>query len=117
MTIAKALGEEFGVPVATLFQRSCLRHVVDMGESESAAESQGPFEVVQERPHEVAVQREAACDGFGAGVDVLLDVGAAVLVFDVAVGVYRVGIGGSVLGDVERQLGGGRTSRPARVRR
>src|SRR3954454_24150672 len=78
---------------------------VDVDEPEALGVAEGPLEVVQQRPHEVAAQVDALADRAVGRAEVPVEVLDADRVVDLAVVALLVGDGGAVLGDVERYAG------------
>ena len=85
-------GDDVGVAVAAGLDGAPLAGVVDVNKAEALRVAVGPFEIVEQRPGEVAGDRGARTDGLGTGVEVLLQVGDAVEVID-----------GAISGDVVRR--------------
>src|SRR5258708_6660659 len=82
------------------------RRVVDMDEAEALAEAEAPFEIVEQRPDEIALHVDARDDGVENGAEIAAQIFDPLAVMDLAVARHRVLEGGAVLGDVDREIAG-----------
>lgn len=60
---ALAGSQEIAVPHEAVLRDALLRGVVDVCDAESLGIAEIPFEIVKQRPHEIAGQRHAFVDG------------------------------------------------------
>src|SRR5690606_7667659 len=97
LTPQAATLDAFGIPESAVFGNSPLGLVVHVDQTEPFSVTPGPLEVVQQRPGEVALQRDARLDGGVAGTQVGVDEGHPVPVVDGAVLGEHVVEGGAVL--------------------
>src|SRR4051812_21278783 len=95
--------QEAAIPLPAALERPLLAEVVDVDEPEPARVTPRPFEVVHQRPHEVALEWQPLLQRRGAGENVLLEVAPPRLVLHLAVD-DGVRIGRAVLGDVQGQV-------------
>src|SRR5206468_3830389 len=80
-----------------------LRGEVDVDDAEALGVAEGPFEIVEERPDEVAADVDSRRDRVGNGGDVIAQVLHAQRILDDAVdGARWIVERGAVLGDVNR---------------
>src|SRR5690606_29015936 len=91
--------DAFGIPESAVFGNSPLSLVVHVDQTETLAVTPGPLEIVQQRPGEVPLERNARLDGGVACAQVSVDVGHPVPVVDGAVLGEHVVEGGAVLRD------------------
>src|SRR5256885_10773193 len=112
--------DDLDVPVTAALDDPSLRRVVNVYQAEPLAVSPAPFEVVQQGPHEIALQRYPVRDRVEAGAQVPGEVRDPVGVLHGAVRAGQVVVGGTVLHDVERDrrgVPGAPGQRPAKGRR
>ena len=88
---------------AAVFHDPLLRLVVDTDDPEPLVVAPRPFEVVEQRPHEVAPHIRPLRDRFADRVDVRPDVRRALAVVNPPVGRDLVVVRCTVLGDVQRR--------------
>src|SRR5258708_11678354 len=82
------------------------RRIVDMDEAEAFAEAEAPFEIVEQRPDEIAANVDSGRDGVEYRAEIATKIFDALAVMDLAVARHLVGKGGAVFGDVDRQVSG-----------
>src|SRR3954447_20381141 len=78
-------GDEVAVPVEAALRHALERRVVDVDEPEALPVAPRPFEVVEERPREVAAQGHALCDGARRAGEVAVEIRLALRIADAAV--------------------------------
>ena len=96
--------DHVGVELRRVLDDPRLGLVVDPDHSEPSRVSPGPLEVVQQRPELVTADVRAGVDGVHDRGEVGTDVVDPLRVADLTVGVDRVGEGGAVLRDEQRQV-------------
>src|SRR5918992_335951 len=96
--------DDFGVPAGALLRDALLGLVVDVEDSESLRVAEGPLEVVEERPEEVAAHADARLDGVVERDEMLTEIPNSLEVSHHACHLDPVLEGGPVLGDEERQV-------------
>src|ERR1700687_329369 len=101
--LLKELRNQFGA----MFHRAFLRFIVDMKHAETPLITEGPFEVVHQRPDEISAHVHAGFDGAIDGSKMALEEGDALLIVDAAVDHFVIRRH-AVLGGIER---GGRKNR------
>ena len=94
----------FGVEVERVFGAAVLRLVVDMDQAKAFAVAEGPFEIVEQRPDEIALDRDPGGDRVLHRAEIAAQIADAPLVADMPVGLDPVGKGGAVFEDVDRQI-------------
>ena len=83
------------------FRRALLSLEIHMDQAEAAYVAFGPFEVIQQAPGEVALERNALVHRRLRGEQVSRQVAATLNVVDVAVGAHHVVVGRAVFGEVD----------------
>src|SRR6266542_4446573 len=128
LRVAEAAGaDHLAVPVGAVLPGPPLRPVVDVHDAETLGIAISPFEVVQQRPDEVAANVHALAQRLVRRRQMRAQVRDPLRVVHGAVGGVLVGIGGTVLGDQQRYVAvvtpqpqqqvtkPGRVNRPAHV--
>jgi len=92
--------DELAVPVATIFDHAALGFEVDVHDAKAARKAPRPFEVVQQRPGEVAAQRDASLQCGGRGLQVACQVTRALRIGDAPVPA-RIRVGCAVFRDCQ----------------
>src|SRR5215471_21117408 len=80
------------------------RRKIDMDEAEPSAVAVRPFEIVEQRPHEIAAHRHAGGDGVEHRTQITAQIGDPLLVANPPICVRAVGKGSAVLEDIDRQI-------------
>src|SRR3954447_15375573 len=99
MSVPRPRGDQLAVPAGAVLGRAPLGRVVDVDDAEALGVAVLPLEVVQQRPHVVAADVDPVGDRGGQRGDVVLQVGDAPRVLQLAVRDLAVLEGGAVLGD------------------
>src|SRR6266699_4281053 len=92
-------GNEGGVPAATVFDDAALAGIIHVDQAEALAVALGPLEVVQEGPHDVALDRNTLAHNLGNVLNVRPQVVYALLVVNVVVAVPVIVEGRATLRD------------------
>ena len=104
MTVNPTPPNHLPVKLRALLQRSFQRGEVDVDDAEAFGVAEGPFEVVEEGPDEVAADVRALLDGAVDGEDVVAEVVDAERVLSGSVDGGRwIVERGAVFGDVDRR--------------
>src|SRR5207302_10524983 len=101
----RALGE-LAVEMERILGLALERRVIDMDEAEALAEAEAPFEIVEQRPDEIALHVDTRRNRIHYRAEIAAQIFDPLAVMDPAVAGHGVLEGGAVLGDVDRQLAG-----------
>src|ERR1700683_2830034 len=91
-------GGQIFVPNPASLQNAGLRLIIDVINPKALDVTRGPFEVVEQGPHEVATHIDALFDGVRDGAYVRLNVGTPVFILDASIN-DQIPIGRTVFGD------------------
>src|SRR5512132_3485366 len=96
-------GDELAIPVGARLRDTPLAAELDVEEAEAHRVPVLPFEVVEERPHEVTAKVHALADGLCGGAEVAGQIVDAFHVVDPPVWVEVVMKAGAAFGHIQRQ--------------
>src|SRR5581483_2374715 len=92
-------GDEGGVPAATVLDDATLGGIIYINQAEAFAVAFGPLKIVQEGPHNVALDGYTLAYGLGNHLNVFAQVVYALLVVNGAIAVPLIVEGGTTFGD------------------
>src|SRR5215468_9592621 len=101
---ARLTSDELREPLIGRLGRSLERFEINVDHAEAAAVAFRPFEVIDERPDEIAAQFDTCGERAAGGGEVLAQISDAVVVVHGAVRRERIVVASAVLGHVEVQL-------------
>src|SRR5215467_9485864 len=77
---------------------------IDVDEAEPSAVAERPFEIIEQRPYEIAAHRHAGGDGVKHRTQITSQIGDPLLVANPPFGVDLIGKSGSVFENIDRQV-------------
>jgi hypothetical protein len=101
---ALLLSDEFGEPLIRGLRLARQACEVDADNAEAPAVALRPFEIVEQRPDEIAAQIDAGGNGALRRSEVVVDIGGALGIVNRAVAGNNVFVTSAILGDVDFRL-------------
>src|ERR1700730_1536979 len=92
-----------GIEVERVFQAALKGPIVNIDQAKSLAVAVRPFKIVEQRPYEIPMHRDAGCDCFEHGAKIVAKIRDPLRVAHSTIGIESISEGGTILGYVNRQ--------------